>query len=195
MQSKKRVLSPVLVSGSDVNSMRIDGMKKYLLALVLSVAPLLALAAGEHSGGHSMDGNAMPGHSMKGHDMSSMSSVGKPGDPGKVDRTVEVVMNDSMRFEPALIEVKKGETIRFFVKNAGKIPHEMVIGSIDDLKAHAEEMRNMSDMKHAEPNMITLNGGQRGGLVWTFDQAGTVDFACLIPGHMEAGMMGKVEVN
>ncbi|OXR47908.1 hypothetical protein PuT2_15410 [Pusillimonas sp. T2] len=167
-------------------------MKKFVSILVLACAPALAFAVGEHSGGHSMGGHSMGGHSMGGH---SMSNVGKPGDPAKVSRTVEVVMDDAMRFTPAQIDVKAGETIRFFIKNSGKIPHEMVIGSLADLKAHAEEMKKMPGMQHAEPNMITLKGGQRGGLVWTFDQAGTVDFACLIPGHMEAGMVGKVNVN
>lgn len=104
-------------------------------------------------------------------------------------------MDDTMRFTPAQIDVKAGETIRFFIKNTGKLQHEMVIGTLADLKAHAEEMKKMPGMQHVEPNMITLNAGQRGGLVWTFDQAGTVDFACLIPGHMEAGMVGKVNVN
>ena len=136
----------------------------------------------------------MGGHSG-GHDMPGMSGIGKPGDPSKVSRTIEVVMDDTMQFTPAQIDVKAGETIRFFIKNTGKLQHEMVIGSLADLKAHAEEMKNMPGMQHVEPNMITLNAGQRGGLVWTFDQSGTVDFACLIPGHMEAGMVGKVTVN
>jgi uncharacterized cupredoxin-like copper-binding protein len=103
-------------------------------------------------------------------------------------------MDDTMRFTPSQIRVEPGETVRFFIKNVGKIPHEMVIGSLAELKVHAEQMRKMPGMKHSEPNMITLGAGQRGGLVWQFDKAGTVDFACLIPGHMEAGMLGKVTV-
>lgn len=170
-------------------------MKKFVSALVLACAPALAFAAGEHSGGHGAAGHSMGDHSMGGHTMSGMSGIGKPGDPAKVSRTVEVVMDDTMRFTPAQIDVKAGETIRFFIKNTGKLQHEMVIGTLADLKAHAEEMKKMPGMQHVEPNMITLNAGQRGGLVWTFDQAGTVDFACLIPGHMEAGMVGKVNVN
>ena len=170
-------------------------MKKFVSILVLACAPAVAFAAGEHSGGHGAAGHSMGGHGMGGHTMSGMSGIGKPGDPAKVSRTIEVVMDDAMRFTPAQIDVKAGETIRFFIKNTGKLQHEMVIGTLADLKAHAEEMKNMPGMQHAEPNMITLNGGQRGGLVWTFDQAGTVDFACLIPGHMEAGMVGKVNVN
>lgn len=169
-------------------------MKKSLAILALSVLPVFAWATGGHSGGH-----AAPGHGMPGHDISAMSSapsgIGQPGDPARVTRTIEITMDDSMRFTPGEIPVKAGETIRFFVRNAGRIPHEMVIGSVADLKAHAAEMRKMSGMKHAEPNMIALAAGKTGGLVWTFDKAGTVDFACLVPGHMEAGMVGKVKVS
>ncbi|MFW7342352.1 cupredoxin family protein [Pollutimonas sp. H1-120] len=169
-------------------------MKKTLSILALSALPALALAAGSHSGGHDM-----PTHGMPGHDMSTMSNAaspsGQPGDPTKVTRTIELTMDDTMRFTPDEINVKAGETVRLFIKNTGKILHEMVIGSIGELKAHAAQMQKMPGMKHAEPNMITLGPGQRGGLVWKFDQAGTVDFACLIPGHMEAGMVGKLKVS
>ncbi len=169
-------------------------MRKTLSILALSALPALALASGSHSGGHDT-----PAHGMPGHDMSTMSNApspaGQPGDPAKVTRTIELTMDDTMRFTPDEINVKAGETVRLFIKNVGKIPHEMVIGSIDELKAHAAEMQKMPDMKHAEPNMITLGPGQRGGLVWKFTQAGMVDFACLIPGHMEAGMVGKLKVS
>ncbi len=171
-------------------------MKKALSILILGALPAVAMAAGDHGGGHGMDGHQM----MQGHDMSGMqkaasaSMAGKPGDPSKVSRTIEITMDDSMRFTPGKLDVKAGETIRFFVKNTGKITHEMVIGSMNELKEHAEMMRQMPGMQHAEPNMITLKSGQRGGIVWQFDRPGTVDFACLVPGHMEAGMVGKVMV-
>src|SRR5690606_17802499 len=143
-------------------------MKKTLSVLMLTALPVLALAGGGHQGGHDMAGHAMQGMHGSRHGDTSPSEVGKPGDPAKVDRTIEVVMDDSMRFTPANIAVKKGETIRFFVKNTGKVPHEMVIGSMKELKAHAEMMRKMPQMQHAEPNMVTLQPGQRGGLVWQF---------------------------
>lgn len=169
-------------------------MKKTLSILLLSTLPVLALAAGSHGAGHEMKDGTM----MQGHDMSSMNkpdlSMGQPGDAAKVTRTIELVMDDTMRFTPGDITVKPGETVRFFMKNNGKIPHEMVIGSVAELKEHAAMMQKMPGMKHAEPNMITINPGQKGGLVWQFPQAGTVDFACLIPGHMEAGMVGKIKV-
>ncbi|MGO4999344.1 cupredoxin domain-containing protein [Oceanisphaera sp. W20_SRM_FM3] len=160
-------------------------MQKTLSVLMLYLLPGLAMAAGEH-GDH------------QGHDMAAMQQhmqgVGMPGKAADVSRTIEVVMMDNMRFSPEQIEVKAGETVRLFIKNAGKAAHELVLGDMASLKEHADMMRQMPDMKHAEPNMITLQPGQKGGLVWKFDQAGTVDFACLIPGHMEAGMKGQVQV-
>ncbi len=169
-------------------------MKKTVSVLLLSALPVISYAAGEHAGGHGsgmadMHKN-MPGMQKESHD----SAAGKAGDASKVKRTITVSMDDSMRFTPSQVSVKTGETVRFFIKNSGKIPHEMVIGTMSEMKEHAEMMRKMPGMKHAEPNMITLNAGQTGGIVWQFDKAGEVDFACLIPGHMEAGMVGKVKV-
>ena len=167
--------------------------KKTLSILILGTLPALVLAAGEHSGDHHS-----PAHGMPDHDMSTMSQAatfyGQPGELDQVSRTIEVIMDDAMRFTPSQIDVKAGETVRFLIINSGKIPHEMVIGSLDELKAHAAEMLKMPDMQHSEPNMITLDAGQRGELIWQFDQATMVDFACLIPGHTEAGMVGKIHV-
>ena len=174
-------------------------MKKTLSILILSTLPVLASASGDHAGGHEMEGQMMQGHDMadmehgmgdEAHD----SMAGKPGDPEKVDRTIDITMDDNMRYTPSSISVKTGETVRFFIKNNGKMNHEMVIGSMDELKEHAEMMRKMPNMKHVEANMITLAPAQRGGIVWQFDKAGEVDFACLMPGHMEAGMTGKIDV-
>jgi uncharacterized cupredoxin-like copper-binding protein len=187
-------------------------MIKFASTIVLAVFPAIAFAAGGHAGSHvaetkapgadiqSMGNHPMGDHSMDGHSMSGMhgpqseSAPGKPGDPAKVDRTIPIDMQDAMRFTPQAVRVKAGETIRFLLKNSGAMEHEFVIGSIDALKAHAETMRKMPGMKHAESNMQTLAPGQRGGLVWQFDKAGTVDFACLIPGHFEAGMKGQIVV-
>jgi uncharacterized cupredoxin-like copper-binding protein len=122
------------------------------------------------------------------------AAIGKPGDPGKVTRSVEVEMSDAMRFKPDSIRVKQGETIRFIVRNTGKVKHEMVLGTIKELKEHAEMMRKFPEMKHADPNQVRVEPGMTGELVWKFSKAGTFDFACLVPGHFEAGMVGKVRV-
>ena len=128
------------------------------------------------------------------HGNSNLSDIGKPGKSENVSRTIPIRMKDSFRFYPDTVSVKAGETIRFFLTNNGDLEHEMVLGSMEELTAHAEMMRSMPDMQHTEPNMARLKPGQRGGIIWQFDKAGTVHFACLIPGHMEAGMVGLVEV-
>lgn len=122
------------------------------------------------------------------------SVAGQPGTAADVGRTVEVVMDDNMRFTPDQFSFAAGETIRISLRNDGKIPHEFVIGSMSELLKHAEEMRSMPTMQHAEANMLTLESGGQGDLIWQFDKPGTVDFACLIPGHLEAGMKGSVTV-
>src|SRR5512134_278889 len=122
------------------------------------------------------------------------ASIGKPGDPGKVTRDVDVEMSDAMRFKPESIQVKRGETIRFIVRNTGKLKHEMVLGTIKELKEHAELMRKFPEMEHADPNQVSVEPGTTGVLIWQFTKAGTFDFACLVPGHFEAGMVGKVRV-
>jgi len=122
------------------------------------------------------------------------SNLGKPGDPKKVTRTVTVDMTDAMRFLPASIAVKRGETIRFVVRNSGKVKHEMVLGTIEELKQHAALMRKFPEMEHADPNQTSVAPGKAGELVWKFTKSGTFDFACLQPGHFEAGMAGKITV-
>jgi len=136
---------------------------------------------GKAGGGHAGDGGRAHG-------------VGEPGEPNKVSRTIQVLMSDDMQFTPTKLNAKRGETVRFVVRNTGRIKHEMVIGSMAELKGHAELMRKMPGMEHDEQNMVTLEPGKSAELVWQFTQAGTVDFACLQPGHIEAGMMGKVSV-
>lgn len=166
-------------------------MKTTLSLLIFCVLPGLALASIAPANGPVMP--HMP--EMAGMPRSSVDSIGgHAGKPTKVERTVEVSMDDTLRFTPDNIQVHAGETIRFSVKNVGKLPHEMVIGSMAELKEHADMMRRMPGMKQTEPNVLALAPGQHGDLLWQFGTAGIVDFACLVPGHMEAGMSGKIEV-
>ena len=99
-----------------------------------------------------------------------------------------------MRFTPAQIDVKRGETIKFVVKNNGKLKHEMVLGSAKELKEHAALMQKFPEMEHADPNQVSVDPGKSGELIWQFTKTGKFDFACLQPGHFEAGMVGKVAV-
>jgi uncharacterized cupredoxin-like copper-binding protein len=128
------------------------------------------------------------------HDDEHAGSIGKPGDPKSVSRIVKVKMSDAMRFEPSSIAVKKNETIRFVVSNGGKLKHEMVLGNMAELKKHAALMMQHPEMEHTDPNQVSVLPGKTGELIWQFTKAGKVDFACLEPGHFEAGMVGKVAV-
>ncbi|WP_066459029.1 cupredoxin domain-containing protein [Castellaniella caeni] len=111
-------------------------------------------------------------------------------------RIVHVAMDDTMRFHPSTIAVHVGETITLDIKNTGKLQHELTIGKLDELQAHAQQMRQHPDMPaHHEANAITLDPGHQGTLTWTFATPGTLDFACLIPGHYEAGMKGQFVVS
>ena len=122
------------------------------------------------------------------------SPIGQPGNPKEAARTVTVIMNDSMRFIPDRIEVKAGETIRFVLQNHGQLRHELVLGEPDALRKHAAMMLMMPDMIHSGPNMASLAPGENSQLVWKFMRAGFVAFACLQPGHLDAGMKGGVTV-
>jgi uncharacterized cupredoxin-like copper-binding protein len=103
-------------------------------------------------------------------------------------------MLDTMRFSPARIDVAVGETLRFVVVNTGKLRHEFVIGTTQENDRHAAMMMKFPDMQHDEPYMAHVDPGRRGEIVWTFNRAGAFDFACLIAGHYQAGMVGKIVV-
>ena len=124
----------------------------------------------------------------------------------KVTRTVEITMSDDMRFSPDRIAVKVGETVRFFIKNEGKMKHEFILGSAEEVQEHAAMMQKMGSMEkkhgmnmmagmhHAGGDMLSLQAGQRSAVVWTFSKTGTLHFACTVSGHMPAGMMGQIVV-
>ncbi|HVE51777.1 MAG TPA: cupredoxin family protein [Ramlibacter sp.] len=119
---------------------------------------------------------------------------GIAGDAQDANRTIEVAMSDDMRFMPSLIEVKQGETVKFVVRNKGKVLHEMVIGDRKTLDEHAALMIKFPGMEHDEPYMAHVAAGKQGALVWNFNRPGEFDFACLIAGHYQAGMVGKIRV-
>lgn len=116
------------------------------------------------------------------------------GQVSAVRRTVEIRMTDDMRFTPDVIQVRQGETLRLTVVNTGKVMHEFVLGTKQDLDEHAELMKKFPNMEHDEPYMAHVEPGKRGEIIWQFNRAGEFDFACLLPGHYQAGMVGKIKV-
>ncbi|MBA3598240.1 MAG: cupredoxin family protein [Methylibium sp.] len=160
---------------------------KHALAAVLAA---LATAGATPAFAHSEDA-----HEKKaGPVVKEQKDWGIAGDARNAKRTVEVRMLDSMRFSPEKLEIKQGETVRFVVKNAGAVMHEFVIGTKKENDAHAEMMMKHPGMEHDEPYMAHVAPGKTGEIVWTFNRPGNFDFACLIAGHYQAGMVGKIKV-
>ncbi len=123
-----------------------------------------------------------------------IGTLGQPGITARVVRTVRVTMSDKFRYSPDSVRINQGETIRFIVRNAGRIRHEMVLGTVASIRAHDEMMKQHPGMHHVEPNMISLKAGAQGEIIWQFTEAGQFQFACLEPGHFDAGMKGVITV-
>lgn len=188
-----------------------------LLASALTLGTGAAMAAGSHSGGHgSKSTDHMTGGHMKGGHMKGGHSFGfgEPGKAAEVTRTIEIVMKENF-YEPESIEVKAGETIRFKITNKGELVHEFNLGTANMHKAHRKEMEMMVEhgvleadkinhemmkmdmgggktMEHDDPNSVLLEPGKSGEIVWKFTKATELEFACNVPGHYDAGMMGHV---
>ena len=156
-------------------------MKNYVLALALVALTTPALASGNHAGGH---GDKM--------------AIGEPGDKAKATQTIRVTMKETddgkMLFTPAVFNVRKGQTVKIAIKNAGTVDHEFVLDQEDKILEHKKVMEKFPEMEHADANSIRLPAGQSGEIVWKFTTDGAFKFACLIPGHYEAGMRGDVSV-
>ncbi|MDA9544039.1 MULTISPECIES: cupredoxin domain-containing protein [Bradyrhizobium] len=120
-------------------------------------------------------------------------SAGEPGDPKKPARTIEILMNE-MDYTPAKIEVKRGEQIRFVLRNVGKEDHEFLLATPKENLAHAEQMKKHPHMEHDEPNAARLAPKKTTEILWKFSKAGTFEYSCLIPDHREYGMVGQVTV-
>jgi len=122
------------------------------------------------------------------------TSFGKPFDPRRAKREIAIDMSDTMRYSPAQIVVKRGESVRFLARNRGQQVHEMVLGTRKELEEHAEMMRKHPGMEHDEPHMVHVPPGRVGTMGWQFTKTGEFHYGCLIPGHWEAGMVGKIIV-
>ncbi|MBS0245953.1 MAG: cupredoxin family protein [Proteobacteria bacterium] len=124
-------------------------------------------------------------------------SAGRPGDPKKPARTVTVTMHDDaigMHYVPDRIEVKRGEQVRIVIENKGVLKHEFTLATMQDNKKHGALMMKFPDMEHDDPNAKSIEPGKSAEILWRFDKSGTFEFACLIPGHYEAGMHGTASV-
>jgi uncharacterized cupredoxin-like copper-binding protein len=151
------------------------------MAAALAALGTTAFASGRHEGGHD-----------------KVSLAGEPGKKAKVTQTIQVTMKETddgkMLYMPASVEVKEGQTVRFAIRNAGETDHEFVLDTHDEIMEHKKVMEKFPEMEHDDPNSVRLEPGKSGEIVWKFTKSGTLTFACLIPGHYEAGMRGDVTV-
>ena len=160
-------------------------MPPELLKTIGVVATLLTLPVHAHGERHQTQTAAV---------LAEQTDWGVAGRPAEAKRTIAIDMTDDMRFSPHAITVSQGETVRFVVRNRGRMLHEMVIGTPEELAKHAAMMAKFPDMEHDEPYMVHVDPGKTGEIVWTFNRAGQFEFACLIAGHYAAGMRGTLTV-
>ncbi len=128
-------------------------------------------------------------------DMESEFGFGQPADPADGDRTVEIIAADDFTFDPAEVTVSPGEVITFRITNGGQIPHDFTLGDEAAQDEHEEEMAEMEEMDHDEPNTVSLDAGETKELTWRFGDDGTLIFGCHQSGHYAAGMLGHVTVD
>jgi uncharacterized cupredoxin-like copper-binding protein len=151
---------------------------------------VLGIVAGATNFAHSKDKSASshPAHHEE------QPEFGREGKAADVTRGIAVEMKDQFVFVPSKLEVKAGETVRIVIRNSGALMHEWVLGTAREIEEHAEQMRRFPNMEHDKPQQVRVPPGDVRELVWQFDRPGTFTFACLQPGHHEAGMKGLVEV-
>jgi uncharacterized cupredoxin-like copper-binding protein len=157
------------------------------LAMVLAATLATAVYSGVHSVG--------PGANL--HTLTAFAA-GEPGDPKMPARAVEITMREGdgeMTFAPAEIEVRKGEQIRFVLKNQGERDHDFILDSFEGNAKHKIAMEKDPEMEHGAPNVTRTTTKNSSELLWRFTTAGAFEFACLHPGHYDAGMKGVVLVS
>lgn len=157
-------------------------MRILLLSAALAASALSpAFAGGTHAGGHH-----------------TVMAIGAPGEKAKAKRAITIVMKEKadgrMVFEPSTLMVRRGETVRLRFLNKGAADHEYVMDLEGAVLEHKEVMAKFPEMEHDDPNAIRLAPGASGEIIWTFSNSGEFTFACLIPGHYEAGMKGAIKV-
>lgn len=173
------------------------------LAAAVAISALsLSAAAALAAPGHGKGANGTP--------------IGEAGEAANASRTIEVVMHDNY-YEPESVSLKAGETVRFVVRNAGEFVHEFNIATAEMHKAHQSEMMMMMEHgvleadrineeaarsmqakmghgMHDDPNSVLLEPGETGEIVWTFPSDADLEFACNVPGHYDAGMVGNIKL-
>lgn len=180
-------------------------MHKTIITVITLTLSTFAFAAGDHEGGHGHDNHAThkhEDHSDHGHH--GELSIGQTGKVEDVSRSIQITMLETddgeMLFKPASFNVAANETVRLQFINEGELDHEFVMDDQHGIEEHRKEMLEAAESGHGDhhdhhgKNSISLKPGESGEIIWKFAKAGQFQFACLIPGHYEAGMHGVLTV-
>jgi uncharacterized cupredoxin-like copper-binding protein len=161
---------------------------KFMNPVIVVIALYLPLTVAAHEG-------AAHKSTRKPAAQPEEKAFGRSAEGRKATRVIKVDMSDTMRFTPGSLAIRQGETVQFVITNSGKTLHEMVLGTLSDLKEHAELMRKFPKMEHDEPYMTHVAPGRTERMLWQFTKPGEFYYGCLVPGHFEAGMMGRITVS
>ena len=168
------------------------------------------------AGGVLAEGSDDHTHNMDAMHPWAYPELGAPGVAGDVGRTITITMYDNY-FEPEELVIAAGETVLFVVTNEGKLVHEFNVASAEMHARHQDEMMMMMDhgvlasdhinedmmsmtmadgqtMHHNHPNSVLLEPGDTAEIIWTFNGDAELEFACNVPGHYDAGMMGEINI-
>ena len=189
-----------------VIALAVNGDFRWSRATWMYVAIVGALTgAGSYAAWQWLEANPQAPHSHETHSHDSVamptpSASSTPLVAQTITRSVTLHMDDKMRFTPNAVPVQAGETIRFIVHNDGAVAHEFVVGNHAEIQAHAAVMRDMAagavhNHAHGAGAALRVEAGKMGEIVVTFPRAESLEMACLIPGHFEAGMFGKIDVS
>ena len=162
--------------------MKISLLSRMTLALIILASLNISNAVA--------DGEKKPANAMS----VQADAMGKPGVAKNVARTILVTLADIMRFIPNAFSVKQAETVRVRIVNGGKIPHELVLGTPQEIDEHAAMMRAMPDMVHTDASSTRVAPDKSTDILWQFTKARKFQYVWLIAGHREAGMQGSATV-
>lgn len=160
------------------------------------IVSLVLLGSGVEA--HAANGLGKQPHS-KAYDHPDHQPIGKPGDKALISQSIPVstieTATGAMLFDPDVINIEHGSVVRFVIKNTGVLDHEFFLGSFEEIEEHRQWMRAHPDMPHDDPNAVKIPSGQTAEMVWEFSNITNLEFACLLPGHREAGMWGVLLVH
>jgi uncharacterized cupredoxin-like copper-binding protein len=113
-----------------------------------------------------------------------------PDSGGSETRTI-VVRIEHSQFQPSDLSFKRGEAVRFVIRNDDPIDHEFILGDQEVQERH-EDGR---EQEHgAIPGEISIDAGKEASTTYVFERRGSFIYGCHLPGHYDYGMKGTVQV-